>query len=118
MGYLDDYDKRVLKECRKNAIYKNAVMVNLANGRLRPSNTGQGYTVETLFTKSDIDKTLRNLNINKDSAIMEELFEKVTDRPQFAFKKQEEQPAPPETDDVEDMEETHYRISNTQHALE
>ena len=46
MGYLDDYDKRVFKDCKTKAIYNNNIMNNLANGRVISSNTGKGFVVQ------------------------------------------------------------------------
>ena len=47
MGYLDDYDKRVFKDCKTKAIYKNNIMNNLANGRVISSNTGKFRSSKT-----------------------------------------------------------------------
>tara|TARA_R110002049_G_scaffold14261_1_gene60484 strand:- start:4 stop:990 length:987 start_codon:yes stop_codon:yes gene_type:complete len=72
MGYLDDYDKRVFKDCKTKAIYKNNIMNNLANGRVISSNTGKGFVVQKPTSKEDIAKTLQKYNLP-----MKDVFESI-----------------------------------------
>ena len=72
MGYLDDYDKRVFKDCKTKAIYKNNIMNNLANGRVMSSNTGKGFVVQKPTSKEDIAKTLQKYNLP-----MKDVFESI-----------------------------------------
>ncbi len=72
MGYLDDYDKRVFKDCKTKAIYKNNIMNNLANGRVSSSNTGKGFVVQKPTSKEDIAKTLQKYNLP-----MKDVFESI-----------------------------------------
>ena len=72
MGYLDDYDKRVFKDCKTKAIYKNNIMNNLANGRVISSNTGKGFVVQKPTNKEDTAKTLQKYNLP-----MKDVFESI-----------------------------------------
>ena len=72
MGYLDDFDKRVLKDCKTKAIYENNIMNNLAKGRVSSSNTGKGFVVQKPTRKEDIAKTLAKFNLP-----MKDVFENI-----------------------------------------
>ena len=72
MGYLDNYDNRVLNHCKTKAIYKNNIMNNLANGRVISSNNGNGFVVQKPTSKEDIAKTLQKYNLP-----MKDVFESI-----------------------------------------